>query len=254
MFAYENVKKEKINDLFTAYLHTLSGPYDDYLEDHILKSEFYMMTYDNKTIGYFAIFEERMMTQYYMMNTYMYLAQGCFNSIIKTFELKTAYVPTCDEFFLSHCMDFHKEVALQAYIFTETNRTVQPASFPKSMLRLANLSDAEMIKSLSGDFFEELYQSISDRKIYILEDDVVYGFGIVENNKIHTEYKGTGMYTVEAHRHKGVGRSIILHLKDFCHTLGYQALPACWYHNYNSKRTLESCGFVSKTRLLKIIF
>jgi len=254
MFKYKEVEQKKLTTLIEAYVHSLSGVYDDFLEAHILDSKFYVMTYDKEQIGYFAIFEERLLTQFFILDEVYDLAQACFKSILHTFNLHEAFIPTCDEKFLTLGMDFHKKVELQAYIFTETDREVDPPSFPKSFLRLANLSDVEMIKSLSGDFFDELYQMVSDRKIYILEDDEVYGFGIVEDNRIHTKYKGTGMFTVEKHRQKGVGRSIILHLKDLVHTLGYKALPACWYHNYNSKRTLESCGFITKTRLLKVEF
>lgn len=254
MFAYNEIQKEKIEDLFNLYLFSLSGVYDDYLEEHILSSQFYLMTYNKKKIGYFAIHKQELLTQFFILDEWMHMAQGTFNSILKAFNIKHAYVPTCDELFLSLSMDFHKKVNLQAYFFQETEKEVEPPAFPKSMLRLANLSDVEDIKVLSDEFFSDLYQMVSDRKIYILEDEEIYGFGVVENNRIHKTYKGIGMFTVEEHRQKGVGRSIILHLKDLVHTLGYDALPGCWYYNYNSKRTLESCGFVTKTRLLKIEF
>ncbi len=254
MIDYLQVEKNDINELFDAYVDSLSGPYDDYLEDHILASKFYTIEFEAEVVGFFAIFESSLLTQFFVKEESIHLAQICFKSILKKFKITHGYVPTCDELFLSLSMDFHTRIDLQAYIFHDTKREVEPPTYPKSMLRLANLSDVEDIKRLSGDFFSELYQAVSDRKIYILEDDEIYGFGIIEVNKIHTNCRGTGMYTVEKHRQKGVGRSIILHLKDLCETLEYQALPACWYHNYNSKSALESCGFAATTRLLKVEF
>lgn len=254
MFAYQEVSKEKIQLHFDDYIASLSGVYDDYLEYHILKAVFYEVTFQQESIGYFAVYDKNMLTQFFIQKEWLHLAQGAFKTVLEQLHIQYAYVPTVDELFLSLSMDFHKQVHLQAYFFQETEREVPPATYPKSMLRLAGLSDAETIKALSGDFFDELYQMISDRKIYILEEGEIYGFGIVESNLIHTNYKGIGMFTVEKHRQKGVGRSIILHLKDLVHTLGFKPLPGCWYHNYNSKRTLESCGFTSKTRLLKVEF
>lgn len=254
MFTYKKVEKKKIESIFDNYVASLSGVYDNYLENYILKSDFYKMTFKRKTIGCFAVHNDELLTQFYIEDDYVHLAQGSFNSVLQALNLKTAYVPTCDEFMLSLCMDFHKDIEMQAYNFLITDRSVDGPKYPKHMLRLANLSDADQIKASSNDFFDDLYQQISDRKIYVFEDDEVYGYGIVEENKIHLEYAGIGMFTLEAHRNKGVGRSIILHLKDLVETLGYKALPGCWYHNYNSKRTLESCGFASKTRLLKIKF
>lgn len=254
MLDYKKVPLNEINTLFEEYVASLSGVYDDFLETHILDSDFYMMSYHGEEIGYFAIFEETLLTQFFVTRTALHLAQGCFKSLLEKFNVTHGFVPTCDELFLSLSMDFHKKIDPQAYFFTLTGRDVKPPVYPKSMLRLASLSDVANIKALSGDFFSELYQNVSDRKIYILEDDEIYGFGIMETNRIHKFCRGIGMFTVEKHRQKGVGRSIILHLKDLCKTLDYQALPGCWYHNYNSKRTLESCGFASKTRLLKVEF
>lgn len=253
MFKYQKIEKHKIDDLFQLYVQSLHGPYDDFLEDHILNSDFYLMSFDKKSMGYFAV-KDQMLTQFFVKKEFIYLSQGSFKSILEAFEIETAFIPTVDELFLSLGMDFHKKIECQAYNFIETDRTVKAAAYPKTMLRLASLSEVEMIKSLSGDFFSEVYQMVSDRQIYLFGDEEIYGFGVLVSGQIHTDYKGIGMYTVEKHRRKGVGRSIILHLKDLCHTLGFIPLPGCWYYNHNSKRTLESCGFVSKTRLLKLTF
>lgn len=255
MFEFLKVELGDIQSIFDEYVLSLTDVYDDFLEHHILTSDFYTIELQDEIIGYFAIHESTLLTQFFIRKTYLHLSQTAFKMVLDSYPIGHAFVPTCDELFVSLAMDNHKKIELQAYFFIETDRPVLPPNFSKSLLRLANLSDVEDIKRLSGDFFSELYQSVSDRKIYILEDDDhIYGFGIIENNRIHKHCRGIGMFTVEEHRQKGVGRSIILHLKDICTTLEYQPLPGCWYHNYNSKKTLESCGFASKTRLLKVEF
>jgi N-acetylglutamate synthase-like GNAT family acetyltransferase len=254
MLNYKAVAFEALGTLFNEYVASLKGVYDEYLESHILKSTFYFIEYHDEHIGYFAIYDDNLLTQFYIRDTSLHLAQGCFKSILEKFSVKRAYVATCDELFLSLSMDFQKRVELQAYFFSMTDRGVSLPHYPKSMLRLASLSDVEKIKSLSDNFFSDLYQHVSDRIIYILEDDEIYGFGIMTNNKVNTSCRSIGVFTVEEHRQKGVGRSIVLHLNDLCKTLDLRAVPGCWYHNYNAKRTIESCGFASTTRLLKIVF
>lgn len=86
------------------------------------------------------------------------------------------------------------------------------------------------------------------------ENDEFLGVGVIVNNVIVKNCKGTGMFTNEKYRQKGVGRSIILPLKDICHAAGVTPIPGCWYYNHNSKRTLESAGYVTKTRLLNVEF
>jgi len=254
MFAYKEVKREKLHHLTDLYFESLTGLYDDYLEDHILGSVHYKMTYEKKEIGYFAVYKKEKLTQFYIVDLYKHLAQGCFKNVLRELNIKTAYVPTADTFFLGLAMDEHKKIELQAYFFKETSRKVAEPAYPKTMLRLASISDAEAIKEKSKGYFDDLYQAISDRQIYILEGEEMYGFGIMVPNRIFREYRGIGMYTIEKFRHRGVGRSIILHLKDLVHTMNFKALPGCWYKNYQSKRTLESCGFVAEERLLNIHF
>lgn len=123
------------------------------------------------------------------------------------------------------------------------------------MLSLATLADLEEIKKITGDFIDKHEERIEARQLYILRENGEFlGLGIIVDNVIMKNCKGTGMFTNEKYRQRGVGRSIILHLKDICHESGIIPLPGCWYYNHNSKRTLESAGYISKTRLLKIDF
>lgn len=62
------------------------------------------------------------------------------------------------------------------------------------------------------------------------------------------------MFTSVVYRKKGIGKAIITKLKRLCYENGEIPICGCWYYNNNSKKTLESCGFVTKTRLLKIKF
>ncbi len=78
--------------------------------------------------------------------------------------------------------------------------------------------------------------------------------GIIVDNVIMNGCKGTGMFTNPKYRQQGVGRSIILHLKEICNEKGIIPLPGCWYYNHESKKTLESAGYISRTRLLRIEF
>lgn len=255
IFNYKKTDKNNIENLFNEYIESLTGVYDNFLEGYILKSDFYIINWNNLEIGYFAIYDNELLTQFYVKEKTIYLAQNIFMNILEAFDIKNGFVPTFDELFLSLSMDYKKNIEMQAYFFKETNREVADSLFSKSMLRLAILSDAEMIKSLSGGFFDDLYQQISDRKIYVLEQgDEVYGFGIIEENYVHGEYRDIGMFTVEKHRQKGVGRSIVIHLKDLCHTANYKVFTGCRYYDHSSKKTLESCGFITKSRLIKIEF
>jgi GNAT superfamily N-acetyltransferase len=243
------------HEFFEHYVNGLSARYDDFLEYHILNSTIYSVHIDGIHSGYFGIYDNNMLTQFFMPVWAYKHAQAVFSEVLKEYEIKHAFVPTCDETFLSLCLDKHCKVNLQAYFFEESHKPVRSPEYPREMLQLAELSDLGEIKQITGDFVDKHEERIKDKQLYILREHGTFlGLGIMVNNIIMKYCRGTGMFTNEKFRQKGVGRSIILHLKDICHENGFIPLPGCWYYNHNSKRTLESAGYISKTRLLKIDF
>lgn len=59
--------------------------------------------------------------------------------------------------------------------------------------------------------------------------------------------------TMDNHRRKGVGRSIQMHLAEFCRKKGLIPISGCCYYNHLSKKTMESAGCYSQTRYLDIL-
>ena len=103
-----------IQDLVQAYTCSLSSPIDSYLESHIVKSKFYLVRANDQTLGYFSIFQDELLTQFYLHKQFKYLSQEIFFRVKKMQSIQTAYVPTCDEFFLSNALDDYKSVNKQA--------------------------------------------------------------------------------------------------------------------------------------------
>lgn len=216
--------------LFRKYQTTLNGVCDEFWEAHILGAD-----------------------------EYLNLAQAIFQRILEEYSIQTAFVATCDELFLSLCLDFHKSVEMQAYFFDgSVPRPVTPPEFGKACLCPVSSGELSEVKKVSGDFFDEVSEDDLLQKRTILyrlsENGETLGFGIVVPGGLLTQYASIGMITLEAHRRRGVGRSILLHLADLCRENGFLPIAGCWYGNRNSKRTLESAGLNSKTRLLNVFF
>lgn len=260
MIKYKFIKTslDDNKDFFRRYVDSLTGIYDYFLESHILDSDMYSIYIDNDKIGYFAVYEKNLITQFYIDKSAMKYAQSVFKQILEQCHIERAFVPTCDELFLSTALDFHRKLNMQAYFCEENKNPIYEIKHPKygrNLLRQATENDITTIDELSEGFFDNLKESVLLNKLYILEENYeILGFGIIEHSDIFIGYKTTGMYTVEKYRKKGVGTSIILHLKGICYEKGIKPLSGCWYYNYNSKRTLERCGYISKTRLLDIEF
>lgn len=255
MVKYIKSSLNENSELFEMYIKSLSSRYDGFLEEHILSSDIYSIYINNAHAGYFGVYKNEMLTQFVMPVSEGRHAQNIFTDVLKVFEIKNAFVPTCDELFLSLCLDNHKKINMQAYLFTVSGKIVRPAEYCRELLYQATLEDLPEIISITGDFIDCHEERIKKGQLYILRENGEFlGMGVIEDNVIMKNCKGTGMFTNEKHRQKGVGRSIILHLKDICRAAGVDPIPGCWYYNHNSKRTLESAGYTTKTRLLNIEF
>lgn len=255
-FKFKPCSMEDIYILMEEYIKTLSSPFDSFLEDHITVSKFYMMTEDSNEIGYFAVYEGELLTQFYIRFKYLCEAQASFACVLNEFGIKSAYVPTCDELFLSLVLDQHITIEKQAYFFQE-NKEFKPDAklYENGIFKTASRDDIPEIKRVSKDFFEHLEEQVEKNEIFVFkEDDILLGAGIIERGRALKGYTSIGMFTNELYRQKGIGRSIILYLKKLCHENNEIPICGCWYYNTNSKKTLESAGFVTKTRLLNIKF
>lgn len=248
-----------IKPLLDKYLKTLNGVSDDFWEEHIIKAEYYEIILDIKSIGYFCVFNNEKITQFYILDKYLQLAQPIFKEVLGKYNIKTAYVSTSDQLFLSLCLDFHSKVEMQAYFFDGTvTGDVRPAEYGRDCLFEVNSKELDDVKAKTGDFFDfvskhELENGVI--KLYKLSDNGEdLGYGIIVPNKLLTQYWANGMITLESNRKNGVGRSIQMHLADICRENGFIPIAGCWYHNYLSKKTIESAGRYTRTRLLNVTF
>lgn len=249
----------EIEPLVNKYLKTLNNVSDNFWEEHILKATPYEVLTDEDPTGYFAIYNHEKITQFFILDEYMYLAQSIFKHIIDDYSIKTAFVSTSDQLFLSLCMDLHKSVQIQAYFFDGSKRyNVREPEFDRACITSVAADELKSVKNLTGEFFDFITEDDVNNKQALLyklcSNGKVFGFGIIEPNKMLTDYWAVGMITLEPYRQKGVGRSIQIHLGNICRENGFIPISGCWYQNHNSKKTIESAGQYSKTRLLNVIF
>jgi GNAT superfamily N-acetyltransferase len=164
-------------------------------------------------------------------------------------------VPTTDLGFLSVALEFYTQLEIQALHFSETNAVVRPPEFARDQFRLATEADVRSVEQLASDFLDRYVGRIRAQHIYVLENqNELLGLGVLVPNQIMRNCIGTGMFTRKDRRGRGVGRSIVLHLRTIAHELGKTPIPGCWYYNTNSRKTLESAGYVSQSKLLKFYF
>ncbi|MBB3112857.1 GNAT superfamily N-acetyltransferase [Paenibacillus phyllosphaerae] len=245
---------DEIGPLMTEYLEGLSSPFDSFLEAHILESEFYLFRNDSNDIGYMAVHQRERLTQFYVRRAYLKHAQPLFRQVIDQYAIQSLFVPTCDELLLSLAIDQDYAIRKQAYFFQDSQVDVPEVRDNEGdRFRLATPDDLPAIQHVCGDFLDNYARWIETGELLVYyRNEELLGIGLAESSRLFTGLASIGMFTNEAYRNQGVGKAMIVRLRDWCRKRDIRPIGGCWYYNEASKRTLESGGMVTRTRLLHV--
>jgi GNAT superfamily N-acetyltransferase len=243
----------EIQEATRLHLRALPSAIDSFLEDHILASNHYRIVVAGETAGFASIHEERLITQFALAEPYRRCGQALFGELRRMEQVRSAFVPTCDEFFLAHALDDYRQLAKQAYFFAAPSDVGEAAASDRYSMRPAAIDDANFVRQESGDFFEHLERHIAAGELFVtLRDEEPVGFGILVKSMLYEDVASIGMYTIEHLRRVGVGTATIAMLIAECRRRSLRPVAGCWYYNHRSRQTLQRAGMYSATRLLKV--
>lgn len=260
MIEINNVmSKEKIDKLRTNYFNTLISPIDGYWEMVVIgNSKLYEIIYDKKIVGYFSVTSRKTLVEFYISKEYYMYSEEIFKYIISSDMVADAEVSTKQPEFLSLCLDFHKEIHISSYLFTDAQKVKYELNhFENLCFRLAKNSDIEDLKDKCDSAFEGYYEElIKNNQLFVLyDDDILLGMG--EFRIIKREHGGfgdIGMVVATEHRRKGVGTYIITKLSEQCYKNGVIPMAGCDSENIASKNTLTKAGLISEHRIINVKF
>ena len=243
----------EVREATCRHLGGLPSAIDSFLEDHILASNHYRIVVAGEMAGFASIHEERLITQFALAESYRRCGQALFGELRRLEQVRSAFVPTCDEFFLAHALDEYRQLAKQAYFFATPPGIGEAVATAPYSMRPATLDDADFVRQESGDFLEDLERHITTGELFVtLRDEEPVGFGILVKSTLYEDVASIGMYTIERVRQAGIGTATIAMLIAECRRRSLRPVAGCWYYNHRSRRTLLRAGMYSSTRLLKI--
>jgi GNAT superfamily N-acetyltransferase len=244
---------------YSQHLYRLPSRIDSFMEEHVKESNFYQISFETIVLGYASIHHESLITSFFCSPSHARFAQQAFWQLRRMEKITSAFVPSCDEFFLTHALDGYSQLAHQAYFFQLGNLTLAEKAQQGFRQTLAEPDDAVWISAASGDFFDNIAERIAQGELFLTwRDDYVVGIGIREMSAFYTEdgkrAASNGMFTLPEFRQQGVGSATVAGLITLCQAQGVTPVSGCWYYNHLSKRTLEHAGMIATTRLFKVAF
>jgi GNAT superfamily N-acetyltransferase len=250
---FERVTFAEIREATRQHLGALPSAIDSFLEDNILVSNHYRIVVAGEPAGFASIHEERLITQFALSETCKQHGQELYRELRQMEQVRSAFVPTCDELFLAHALDDYRRLAKQAYFFATPPGVGEGEATNRYSMRPAAIADADFVRQESGDFFEHLERHIAAGELFMtLQGEEPVGFGILVKSTLYEDVASIGMYTIERFRQTGVGTATIAMLIEECRRRSLRPVAGCWYYNHGSRRTLQRAGMYSPTRLLKI--
>lgn len=230
----------------SEYLKTLAYPMDSYMEDHLEQSEIFSVYASDLHIG-FAVKEKETLWFFYLQKPWIRYSQDVFTQFIEEQQIKSVFFQTSDTLLANLVCDWEFEKEKGGYFFIDSGRQERPSGFSrKATFRLAGEADIALICEETGNFFDNLEKRVERETIFmLLHSDILLGCGIVVYGRYFKQNAGIGMITCKKHRKKGVGQTVLQHLKELCYCQGLTPVTGCWYYNTLSRKTLEKAGMVS---------
>lgn len=239
------------------WMASLSSPIDSFLEDHIRQSAFYRIVVDGHDVGHFGVHESTLLTQFHLVGAARPLGARVLNEIRVATGVASAFVPTCDEFFLSHVFeDEAAKLIRQACFFVEASPDAPLPPITGGVgYREACPADAGSISDMCGDFLDRYAERITNGELHVghLGGELV-ALGVIERSTLFPKQASIGMFARESQRQRGIGAGTIIHMRGVCRDEGARPIAGCWYYNHASRRTLEAAGMTTPTRLLRFEF
>src|SRR5215216_1386144 len=157
----------EIREATRQHLRALPSAIESFLEDHILASHHYRIVVVGETAGFASIHEEGLITQFALAEPYRRHGQALFRELRLMEQVRSAFVPTCDQFFLAHALDDYRQLAKQAYFFATPSDVGEAAASDRYSMRPAAIDDANFVRQESGDFFEHLERHIAAGELFV---------------------------------------------------------------------------------------
>ncbi|MDQ2715314.1 MAG: GNAT family N-acetyltransferase [Chloroflexota bacterium] len=254
---------DAVEQMRDDYLRTLLAPMDGMWESAVIaQATFWEIQHQGQHTGYFCTGSDYDLLRFYLVEDYQVRAQEIFRWVVSTHDIHYAIVSTIEPLYFSVCLDMQRGIALHSYLFRDHARVELPAALSKSTFRKAEKSELDDIVRFyrantegPGDWIEAfLHKRITREELFVLYDQqTLVATGECIPSQKQAPYADLGMVVGQAYRGRGLGSSMLIHLKKHCYASGWQAICSCAAGNHASRKAIEKAGFISDQRMVKVL-
>lgn len=251
----------ELRNLLTEYFMELGYKNDGFHNSMIFDGDAYIIYLDGQKAGFFSLGSSwdngNMFRGFYLRPEKRMESMEIFTNLIEEFQMEAALVASNDAHLVS--LAFEKMNASKAkfdmhafnFIHGEPSR---PAEYGMECLVEVRADEFQYMESLTDGLWEGCFEDPAFKFYAIKCGEEVLGYGSIGKMKYNQKNVDVGNFTLQKHRRKGVGRSLIINMSKLAILQGFAPRAGCWYGNKESIVTLKSSGFIPDNRIFYVRF
>lgn len=253
-----------IQQMRADYLRTLVAPIDGMWEGAVIAHATFWEIQDREQhAGYFCIGSDNELLRFHLWENHQARSQEIFRWIVSTHSIQYAITSTIEPLYFSLCLDVQKSIMLHSYLFRDNKRIERSSDLSISIFRKAEMRELDDLVRFyqantegPGEWIEAfLHERLKREELFgLYERQTLVATGECIPSQKQAPYADLGMVVAQACRGRGLGSSMLLHLKQHCYEVGWQPICSCAADNHASKKAIEKAGFISEHRMVKILF
>lgn len=252
---------QRLEKPMKAYLGELGGKNDGFHSAKMFDAEPYAVYADAEAIGFCSLMDGwdggKMLTAFYIAPESRRHCASALESAIEHFHMTAALVASNDGPFVAAAFERMRALGatfeMQAYnhIYGKPKR---PPEFGRDKVAEVPPEEYDAMNALTENQWDGCFGKPNFRFYAIRENGETLGYGAIERLPYEDGKADIGNFTLPAHRRKGVGRSMLIHLARIAIEQGLTPVAGCWHGNKESILTLASSGFIPESRLFYVKF
>jgi len=242
-----------------AYSESLEEPIDGFWQNVVIaNADFMELVVDGEAAGHLSLTRKGCLVQFHVTAERRVEVEAIFGRVLDGGLVKDAVASTKDPAFLSLCLDRHKDLEIDCYLFKKAMKDRPAAAGPRAPgFRLAGSADIADIRQRCEPAFDGYYEELVSMDGLFTANDERGLLGIGELRVLPSHgrrFADIGVQVAEGFRGEGIGTDIVRDLAEACAQRGLEPLCCCNASNAASKRIIEKAGFAAAHRLVKMDF
>lgn len=252
-FEFKPVEYNCTDTLIPRYLERAGRGRGGFLVQPLESGAFYEIIFEGRAVGFLSAAASEL-KGFYVDDNECFLAPRAFHQALTQLKINCAEIASFDSALIALSCPYWKKAQVSAHCYRLPSSAVLKTD-NGAVLRCAAASDAETL--CATGYFQRgaCERLIENHCVYVLEIRGQFaGFGTVEPVRYNEGRAEVGVFVCDSFRLRGLGSSVLARMSGICLDYGLQPTALALAGNDAFIRALESTGFVSFDKLLKVTF